>query len=106
MIQLPHKIIHELSDVISELLKDIINQSLETGKFPEILKLTKYDPVPKKTGKILQSDLRPIALTSFFSEILERVIVERMTSFLTQYDVIRDSMHIRRKGHAILQLLN
>ena len=37
-----------------------------TGKFPEILKLNKYVPVPKKTGKILLSDLRPIALTSFF----------------------------------------
>ena len=29
---IPYKIIHEISDVISEPLKDIINQSLETGK--------------------------------------------------------------------------
>ena len=29
---IPYKIIHEILDVISEPLKDIINQSLETGK--------------------------------------------------------------------------
>ena len=56
----------------------------------------KYVPVPKKTGKILLSDLRPMALTSVFSKILERVIVERMTSFLTQCDVISDTQHANR----------
>jgi len=75
-------------DVLGEPLKDIINQSLETCTFPAFLKLTKFVPIPKEKGKILMSDLRPIALTSVFSKIFERVIFERVTSFLTKYDVM------------------
>ena len=39
--EIPHKIIHEIADVVLGPLKDIVNQSFENGTFPEILKLTR-----------------------------------------------------------------
>jgi len=48
--EIPYKIIHEIADVVLEPLKDIIYQSLENGTFPEILKLARYVPIPKKKG--------------------------------------------------------
>jgi len=39
---IPYRIIHEIFDVLGEPLKDIINQSLETGAFPEFLKLSMF----------------------------------------------------------------
>ena len=77
---IPYRIIHEIFDVLGEPLKDI-NQSLETGTYPEFLKLTKYVQIPKKKGKILLSDMRPIALTSVSLKSL-RVTFERITFFL------------------------
>jgi len=49
--EIPYKIIHEIADVVLEPLKNIINQSLENGTFPEILKLTRYVPIPKRKVK-------------------------------------------------------
>jgi len=81
-------------------LKDLVNRSFESGVFPDILKLTKYVPIPKKNGCILLNDLRPIALTSVFCKIFERVIFERITNFLTKYNIMSDSQHAYRTSRS------
>jgi len=108
--EIPYKIIHEIIDDIVEPLKNLINKSFEKCKFPQNLKLSKNVPIPKKKGNILLNDLRPLALTSVFSKILERIIFNRLVDFLDKFNVVSSSQHAYRKGRscntAVFELTN
>jgi hypothetical protein len=64
------------------------NLSISTGIVPEKLKTAKVVPVYKKGDRSLASNYRPISLLSVFYKLLERLMYNRLMSFLTKHNVL------------------
>ena len=65
-------------------LMHIFNLSLSTGIFPNKLKIAKVSPIFKTNGKDLLTNYRPISVLPCFSKILERIMYDRLYSYLTE----------------------
>ena len=66
-------------------LTHLINQSLSNGQFPSVLKITKVIPIFKKDDPTNIINYRPISLVSVFSKILEKIVHNKLSSFLNKY---------------------
>ena len=73
--ELSNKMLKLIKDVIAPPLTIIINQMLNTGIFPDKLKISKVIPLFKKGDDKLFSNYRPISLLSSISKIFEKVIL-------------------------------
>jgi hypothetical protein len=63
----------------SKLLKDLINDTLVSGLFPEALKVARVIPVFKKGDRTNVNNYRPISLLPVLSKVLEKVIKLQIT---------------------------
>ena len=76
----------------------ITNLSLSTGSFLEELKISKVKPLYKKDSEIEIVNYRPVSLLSVFSKILERIMHNRLISYLNKYNIIVNMQHGFLKG--------
>ena len=87
-------------------LKHIFNMSLETGIFPDYLKIAKIIPIHKSTEF---NNYRPISILPQFSKILEKLMYKRVASFLEKHQILSDSQFGFRKknstAHAVTELI-
>ena len=65
--ELSNKLLKSIKNEISKPLALIINQSLQTGIFPDLLKISKIKPVYKKGDKCCFNNYRPIALLPIYN---------------------------------------
>lgn len=77
-----------IAHLICDVLSYIINLVFKTGVFPSVLKVAKLIPVFKKGDKRLVTNYRPIAILSFFSKIIEKLVVIRLTCYLSKFNVL------------------
>ena len=75
------KIIKIVKNLISTPLSNLINNSFETGIFPDALKISKVIPIFKGGDSTLLSNYRPISILPAFSKVWEKVIVQRLESY-------------------------
>ena len=94
------KITKYLKNVISLPLTTIINQTLNTGIFPDTLKIAKVRPLYKKGDDILLSNYRPISLLPSFSKIFEKVIYQQTYSYFQTNNLLYSSQYGFRSGHS------
>jgi hypothetical protein len=83
-------------------LQHIINRSLVTGLVPQQFKIAKVVPLFKAGDRSLPDNYRPISLLSCFSKILEKVVGQRLTSFLESNNILSPSQYGFRKNHSTL----
>ena len=86
-------LLKQLCEPCSVPLSMIINISLEHGIVPNAMKLAKVIPIYKAKSKEEFNNYRPISLLSNISKLLERVVHNRLYSFLTKYNVLYDSQY-------------
>jgi len=92
---------------IANPLSLIFNKSLESGIFPDKLKLAKVIPVFKAEDKLLVSNYRPISILSVFSKILEKLMYTRLESFIEKHELLcNNQFGFREKHSTYLALLN
>ena len=81
-------------------LKHVISLSLSSGTVPSQLKIAKIVPIFKSGEKTNMDNYRPISLLSCFSKILEKVVANRLTSFLNLNNLITENQFGFRKKHS------
>lgn len=78
---------------LAQPLAFIINASLSSGIFPKNLKKSLVIPIHKKGSKTDINNYRPISLLSSFSKIYEKVMLERLISYLSEHSILSTSQH-------------
>lgn len=67
--------------VIAPLLANLLNSCLDSGVFPEVLKISKTVPVYKKGSHYELSSFRPISIIPVFGKIYETVLFQQLYSY-------------------------
>ena len=75
------KFIKFSSTHISELLSQVINISIKTGKYPDHLKIAKVIPIYKKGSKTDPNNYRPISILSNLNKIFEKLLHSRLYKY-------------------------
>ena len=79
---IPIFIIKESIYLISSLLTHIFNLSITSGTVPTKLKTARVIPIFKTDVKYMFSNYRPISVLPSFSKILEKVVFNRLKSYV------------------------
>ena len=94
-----NKLVKFVKNVISEPLSIIINQMLKLGIFPDSLKISKVVPLYKKDDTNL-SNYKPISLLPSISKIFEKVILEQLSTYMDNNNLIHKHQYRFRKHHS------
>ena len=78
----------------------IINESFQNGIFADDLKLATVIPVHKNGDTTLTENYRPISLLSVFSKIFEKLMHQRLFSFLEHHESLFGMQFGFRNGHS------
>ena len=97
------RLMKDISDIIAIPLTSLINQSLQSGIFPDKLKIAKVVPIFKAGKDNIESyvhNYRPISLLSCFSKIFERVVYNQLYNHLQINKLLYESQYGFRKSHS------
>ena len=98
-----HKILSSLNDLapyIDGPFTYICNLSLNQGVFPDILEIANVIPLYKKEDPMIFSNYRPVSLLCSLSKVLEKIMYNRVMSFLNENDVLFKYQFGFRKSHS------
>ena len=106
---LPVKIFKLAKHLLVEPICYLINLSIETGTFPDILKCANVTPVFKNGDCCCVANYRPISVLPYLSKIFEKCIANRITNFIQAKSIITPNQYGFQKGKstadAILNLM-
>ena len=89
-----------IKHVIPKSLTLIINQIINTGVFPNKLKIAKITPIFKKDDRTLFTNYRPISLLPIFSKVIEKVICIQINDFFVENKLFFNHQYGFRSGHS------
>ena len=92
-----------LKKIIGSILTPLVhicNLSLMTGVFPSSFKLARVIPVHKKDDVMVVSNYRPISILPSFSKVLERIVYNRLYSFLDKCESLNPDQFGFRRSHS------
>ena len=91
-------------------LKYLFDLSLQSGVFPDLMKIAIVSPIFKTGDTADISNYRPISVLPCFSKILECVMYNHLYKYLTEQKILHPQHFSFRKGHstehAIAQLVD
>ena len=93
----PIRIIKSLSDILSPIICNIINDSFENGYFPNFCKTAKVIPLFKSGEKTDVQNYRPISILPIFSKIIEKVVHHQLYGFLQRNRILSPNQYGFRK---------
>ena len=88
-----NNLLKSLHPVIIHPFTEIINRSLQEGKFPHDMKSSDTIPLYKTKERCLTTNCRPISLLLTLSKILEKVVYKRTVKFLDSSNIIYNSQY-------------
>ena len=91
---------------IAEPLTRIFNESLNSGIFPDKLKIAKIIPLLKKGDHTKMDNYRPISLLPAFSKIFEKLIHSRISNFFEDKQLFSDNQSGFRKNRSTCTTIN
>lgn len=94
------KFLKQLHSSVSLPLSIIINKSLAEGIVPDQLKIAKVVPIFKSDNKQLLNNYRPISLLPSVSKIMEKVVHNRLYSFLMKCGTFYPKQYGFRAKHS------
>ena len=74
--------------IISPIISNLFNMCIETGVFPNCLKIAEVIPIYKKGDQNIFTNNRPISLLSQFDKIFEKMLFSRLLSYLDKNQLL------------------
>ena len=96
------KLLKETINNIAEPITHIINKSFLTGVVPNNMKIAKVVPIYKASDNNLLKNYRPISLLTSFSKLLEKIMYDKVISFLTSNEVLYQHQYGFRSKHSTI----
>ena len=93
-------LLKEIIDQIAPILVEVFNKSMMLGEFPTIMKLAEVVPLYKCKEKYLETNYRPISLLTTMSKILEKIMYQRVYTFLQDSGQIYENQYGFRANHS------
>ena len=107
---IPVSIMKQCIDPVAEVLSHIVNVSFSSGQFPDELKIAKVCPVFKGGTKSSFSNYRPISVLPSFSKIFEKIMYNRLESYILYKNILINNQYGFRHLHstymAMLDMVN
>ena len=100
------RVLKRVKDQISGHLSGFINNFMELGTFPKILKIGKVSPIFKKGDSQLFDNYRPISVLLIFGKFFKKVLYNRLYSFFMSKNVIYNKQFGFRKNHSTGHAIN
>jgi len=94
------KLLKEIKNEIAKPVTLIINQSLSTGIFPDLLKIGKISPIYKKGDKTQLSNYRPISVLPAISKVFEKAIFNQIHEHFKSENLYYDNQYGFRANHS------
>ena len=98
---IPIKLLKIIGSSVSPFLALLVNQSFQSGIFPDKLKIAKVISLFKKGNPELPSNYRPISLLPIFSKIFEKLMYRRLYRFLEIHKVLYSLQFGFQENHSI-----
>lgn len=95
---IPVKAIKNNAISFSRILSDIFNLLIQTGVYPDCLKVAKVIPVFKSGDPQNTDNYRPISTLSVFTKILEKLLITRIVNFLDRNNILYSMQYGFRNG--------
>ena len=106
----PVRILKSASQLLSKPLATIMNRSIESGIYPSKLKLAKVVPVFKSEDELDPNNYRPISLLSLFNRVFEKLMYNRLKSFLDKHNLLYHCQYGFREKcstqHALIDIVD
>ena len=102
---IPTKILKTYSKSLSKPLSELINLSFAQAKFLTILKIVKVMPIHKQGDKSECDNYKPLSLISNISKLLEKLVHERLYSFLEKEKLLFEGQYGFRNKHSTTDAL-
>lgn len=90
----------DLFSVVGYPLLNLVNTCLQTGVLPAILKCSTVIPVPKISKPVKPEDLRPINLLPVVDKIIEILVHEHLTDYLSKQNILYANQSGFRCNHS------
>ena len=94
-----------LKGVLSIPLQLLFNCSFSTGMVPDQFKVTRVVPIHEKGFSCLVSKYRPISLLSIFNKLIEKLMYNRIVSFLEKFSILHNNQFGFRSKHSTTHAL-
>jgi len=86
--EIPIRILKCSIHSIAEPLLVIINNSIQNGVFPDVLKIAKICPIFKNGDKQTIENYRPISMLPSFSKIFEKLFFYRLLKYIDSKNIL------------------
>ena len=104
---LPVFAIKESIDLIVNILTHLVNLSMASGIFPDLLKQARVVPI-FKSGDARPVNYRVISVLPIFSKVFERLVYNRLLNYVETCGILTENQYGFRKNNstslALLQL--
>ena len=78
----------------------LVNQVLNTGIFPDKIKIAKVIPILKKGNQTIFNNYRPISLLPAISKVIEKIIFNQLSTYLEESQILDGSQYGFRRNRS------
>ena len=86
-------------------LTEIFNTSINTGIYPDTLKIAKCIPLFKKGKTDDPSNYRPISILCSINKIFEKLLYKRLYKYFSKFKILYEYQYGFRQNHSTIQAL-
>ena len=93
-------LLHNIELYLVKPLTLLAKQTLNSGIFPDKLKIAKVIPIFKKGDSTQFTNYRPISLLPVISKVLQKIIYKQLYCFFKEHDLLYESQYGFRTEHS------
>ena len=98
---IPTSLLKDILPNILPLLRVIVNKSLQTGTFPDDLKVALVRPLLKKTNlDLVEKNYRPVSNLQYIGKLIEKAVNIQLNDNITTNNLMEPMQSAYRAGHS------